>query len=103
MASSSEFHTHHATPQRLVRELRFLLGDGAQFKVEMRHNVYNIESDQDLDLVCSPDIVFDLSLMCATNSLMWIGKAATALQATTPGPTSLPITRLRDFDSSRWA
>ncbi|KAH8672211.1 hypothetical protein BGZ61DRAFT_459050 [Ilyonectria robusta] len=50
MASSSEFHTHHATPQRLVRELRFLLGDGAQFKVEMRHNVYNIESDQDLDL-----------------------------------------------------
>ncbi|KAH7161680.1 hypothetical protein EDB81DRAFT_785310 [Dactylonectria macrodidyma] len=50
MTIRSEFHTNHATPQQLVRELRVLLGDGAQFKVEMRHNVYNIESSQYLDL-----------------------------------------------------
>ncbi|KAI8651034.1 hypothetical protein NCS57_01439100 [Fusarium keratoplasticum] len=47
---NSEFHTHHATPHQLFRELRSILGDDARFKVEMRHNIYNIETDQDLDL-----------------------------------------------------
>ena len=60
---SSEFHTHHATPQQLFRELKILLGDDAQFKVEMRHNIYNIETSQDLDLVRIFSILSRLSMM----------------------------------------
>jgi hypothetical protein len=32
----SELHTKYATPRRLSRELKGLLGDSAQFKVEVR-------------------------------------------------------------------
>ncbi|KAF8862501.1 hypothetical protein BDZ45DRAFT_739145 [Acephala macrosclerotiorum] len=38
-----------SSPQRLSTELKDLLGPG-QYKVEMRHNVYNIRSSKDFDL-----------------------------------------------------
>jgi len=41
----SELHTKYASPQRLARELKTLLG-GSEFEVEMRHNVYNILSSK---------------------------------------------------------
>ncbi|KAK3313298.1 hypothetical protein B0H66DRAFT_565802 [Apodospora peruviana] len=44
-----ELHTRHATPQRLRQELAKLLGT-AQWRVEMRHNVYNIRSSADFDI-----------------------------------------------------
>ncbi|KAF8858399.1 hypothetical protein BDZ45DRAFT_674001 [Acephala macrosclerotiorum] len=45
----TELHTRYASPQRLSRELRELLGD-SEFEVEMRHNVYNIVSAKPLNL-----------------------------------------------------
>jgi hypothetical protein len=36
MIVESELHTKWATPRRLSRELKDLLGDSAQFKVEVR-------------------------------------------------------------------
>jgi len=50
MVVKGELHTKCVTARRLSKELRGLLGNGAQFKVEMRHNVYNIESTKPFDL-----------------------------------------------------
>jgi hypothetical protein len=36
----TEFHTHHASPRRLVQELRDLLGPGAQFNVDVRPQTF---------------------------------------------------------------
>ncbi|KAJ4223103.1 hypothetical protein NW760_010789 [Fusarium oxysporum] len=51
----TEFHTHHASPRRLVEELRDLLGPGAEFTVDtssqMRHNIYEIETAEEFSLV----------------------------------------------------
>ncbi|KAH7150953.1 hypothetical protein DER46DRAFT_400526 [Fusarium sp. MPI-SDFR-AT-0072] len=46
----TEFHTHHASPRRLVQELRDLLGPGAEFTVDMRHNIYEIETAEEFSL-----------------------------------------------------
>ncbi|KAG6365567.1 hypothetical protein INS49_007178 [Diaporthe citri] len=42
--------TKHASPRRLSEELKALLGHDADFNVEVHHNVYMIESNQDFDL-----------------------------------------------------
>ncbi|KAH8781138.1 hypothetical protein F5883DRAFT_168414 [Diaporthe sp. PMI_573] len=42
--------TKLASPRRLSEELKALLGQNADFKVEVQHNVYMIESDQEFDL-----------------------------------------------------
>ncbi|SCO92073.1 uncharacterized protein FRV6_16201 [Fusarium oxysporum] len=47
----TEFHTHHAAPRRLLEELRDLLGPSAQFSVDMRHNIYEIETTEEFDVV----------------------------------------------------
>ncbi|TVY74482.1 hypothetical protein Focb16_v004624 [Fusarium oxysporum f. sp. cubense] len=46
----TEFHTHHAAPRRLLEELRDLLGPSAQFSVDMRHNIYEIETTEEFDV-----------------------------------------------------
>jgi len=50
MVVRGELHTKCVTPWRLSRELKELAGQDAQFKVEMRHNVYNIECSKPFDL-----------------------------------------------------
>ncbi|KAK7423423.1 hypothetical protein QQZ08_009101 [Neonectria magnoliae] len=45
-----EFHTRHASPGRLSQELRDILGEDANIRIEMRHNIYNIMSDKTFDL-----------------------------------------------------
>jgi len=50
MVVKTELHTKCVTPRRLSRELKELVGQDAQFKVEMRHNVYNIECSKPFDL-----------------------------------------------------
>ncbi|KPM37028.1 hypothetical protein AK830_g9516 [Neonectria ditissima] len=50
-AQHLEFHTRHATPRRLSQELRDILGEDANIRIEMRHNIYNIMSDKAFDLV----------------------------------------------------
>jgi len=49
MVVKRELHTKCVTAGRLSQELKERLGD-AQFKVEMRHNVFNIESSKDFDI-----------------------------------------------------
>ncbi|RDL36220.1 uncharacterized protein BP5553_06832 [Venustampulla echinocandica] len=51
MVEKNELHTKYATPRRLSQVLKDLLGDSAEFQVEMRHNVYNIKSSKPLDVV----------------------------------------------------
>jgi hypothetical protein len=68
MEVKKELHTKYATPYKLSKELVNLLGTDAKFKVEvrtifqainihvftlyqMRHNVYNIESSKEFDVV----------------------------------------------------
>jgi hypothetical protein len=46
----TEFHTHHASPQRLFKELEQLLGPDARFTIDMRHNVYEIETNEQFNI-----------------------------------------------------
>ncbi|QPC73201.1 hypothetical protein HYE68_003953 [Fusarium pseudograminearum] len=46
----TEFHTHHASPTRLFKELEDLLGSSAQFKVDMRHNIYEIDTAEEFNV-----------------------------------------------------
>ncbi|CAF3451469.1 unnamed protein product, partial [Fusarium graminearum] len=49
----TEFHTHHASPTRLLKELEDLLGSRAQFRVDMRHNIYEIDTAEEFNVVFS--------------------------------------------------
>lgn len=53
MMVQNKLHTKYATPRRLSQELEILLGSSTQYKVEMRHNVYNIKSTKPFDVVRS--------------------------------------------------
>ncbi|CEF85236.1 hypothetical protein FGSG_07743 [Fusarium graminearum PH-1] len=46
----TEFHTHHASPTRLLKELEDLLGSRAQFRVDMRHNIYEIDTAEEFNV-----------------------------------------------------
>ncbi|WXC63384.1 hypothetical protein SNK03_009206 [Fusarium graminearum] len=46
----TEFHTHHASPKRLLRELEDLLGPEAKFSVDMRHNIYEIDTAEEFNI-----------------------------------------------------
>jgi len=50
MIVKKEVHTKCATSRRLSKALKDLVGQEAHFKVEMRHNVYNIECSKPFDL-----------------------------------------------------
>jgi len=50
LVKRGELHTKCVTPRRLSRELKFMLGNDADYKVVVRHNVYNIESSTPFDL-----------------------------------------------------